>query len=313
MEKLGSANDPAEGRMGDLRVSKAERALEKAKYGIDPDLYKSTEGEHFLDAINWRGLQEMFESLARKIDPEREKQPHIAERDDVYFIRMQELAIQDPPSRLIGFDFDGIRSRARKFENPAFEDLYVLKVLLHEEAHIAAGGETGRVLGSIGQGWLDEGLDELIAQHLMPEYVRRYGFKNYTVEDVNKFLVRNQLEGDFPNYDMAAAFLEGIIAIFAHDYASPPDNREQVFNGFVRAHFRDANLLAEEYRNVFSVVLGEDKMSDIAHATSGRMLLGYLTDSQPLMKRLQEVDAPLADRLKMLAQKSDRNTSPNTN
>lgn len=292
--------DAAEGRMGALRATEAKRNVEKQKYASNPMAYQSAEGDRFLDAINWRGMQEMFEALARRIDPEREKEAHIAERDDVYFVKGQ-LALQRPPLRIIELDFDGIRARARKFNDPVFEDLYALKILLHEEAHIAAGGKGGRVLSSKGQGWLGEGLDELIAQNLMPEYVRRYGYKNYTAEDVQKFVQSDMVQGDLPSYQMAGAFIEGVIAIFARDFATPPDNREQVFNGLMRAHFRDANLLRKEYRKVFTAVLGEDKMPEIAAAPRGRALLRLLTESETAMARLRQIDAPLAERLKVLA------------
>ena len=285
--------------MGGVRASEVERTLEKQKYASNLNAYKSVEGENFLDAINWRGMQEIFEGLARKIDPEREKEMHIAGRDDVYFVKGQ-LAFQRPALRIIELDFDGIRARATKFNNPVLADLYTLKILLHEQAHIATGGEYGFLRGSAEGVWLGEGLDELIAQRLLPEYVRLYGFKNYTVEDVKLFLNRITDEGDLRTYDIACGFIEAVIALFARDYAIPSDNREQVFNGLMRAHFRDADLLSEGYREVFTAVFGKDKMPEIAKAPTARVLLMLLTDSDVLMMRLRDIDAPLAVRLNRL-------------
>src|SRR3989338_2389610 len=117
MDNLRAGHDRGERRMGDLRATEAKRRAEKEKYTSNPKVYESAEGERFLFEINWRGMQEMFESLARKIDPEREKQTHIAERDDVYFVKGQ-LALQRPPLRIVELDFDGIQARARRFKDP---------------------------------------------------------------------------------------------------------------------------------------------------------------------------------------------------
>lgn len=304
--------DPAEGRIGGTRGGHILYDSQDIIHSVSPERYASPEGEAFLKQIKWDGLQSMFSRAARRIDPERADDQHIAMRQNVYFHRLQwEIAKAIPPTRMILFDFEKCQRRARHLN--VSEDLYALKVLFHEQVHVATGqqdSEDPRENQRAGLGqhgpmgikllhWVVEGMNEWEGRRFMKDYVGEYGFKNYSSEDVVLFL--SEVDKDETGHEMAIAFLEGIVALFAREYTVPPDDREQVWNAFRRAHYRNTDLLSDEYRRVFSSVLGQDRIKEIAHIQNPRQLLKVITDSESVMSRLTRIDVPLATRLKYMA------------
>ena len=317
-----NAYDPAEGRMGGTRGDHFQYDSQDISHSLAPERYNSAEGEAFLDEINWTGLQNTFWKAALRIDPERALDQHIAVRKNVYFHRLSwEIAKAVPPTRMILFDFEKAQHRARILKVP--EDLYALKVFFHEQVHVATGQQDpedpkNNIRSGLGQHgpmgikllhWVVEGMNEWEARHQMADYVAEHGFKQYSSEDVGLFL--SQVQNDETGHEMAMAFLEGIVALFAHEFTVPADDREKVWNGFRRAHYRNTDLLCDEYKKVFSAVLGEDKMKEIAHIQSPRQLLKIITDEDSILGRLRSIDSLLADKLKGMADTPYRDENGN--
>lgn len=283
-----------EGRMGGKRMTDLDRSLHRLERELAPDQYVSAEGSRILDSFDWEKIRALFEERAKKVDWQAQGSAHIAGRNDIFFRRHPwTYAKAHTPERHIEFDVDKIIGYAKRLGVPA-ED-YVLKVLLHEETHVAAGEENGRT-------GLTEGTDWHWVGEALVEKEARDQFLRYHANDPEASVrARATLDAialrERTGHSEAIIALDAIVQVLAAETKDVGTDRDMIWNSLRKAHYRNAQLSSDAYTGILTSVMSAETVPAIRSASSGLDLCRTLVSDSDFMSRLSSTDPALAGRL----------------